>query len=672
MTLQTLQTLPALAAMALLAAAWAGTLFGSASVASEPGAAAPGAMRGYLYGEMEKDGTPAPREIMTRERDVVTLRLAGRESYGGSDEGAFAGFETDALAFELVARVARAPEGLKDPKYGVVIRESLRKDAKCVQLRYDGYEGNRCLQWFMRHERRPTDPDGGKRCFMDGTIGDADRDSDVWLKLVRRYPFVDLLWSHDGKDWKAVPYRAVYLPARCWIGLQATAGAKGLTEKAVAFDNVRYRVLDATTTPGAPEDYASHPLPKRTWRMILRQVPSCGDKGEGIEAAAFLLMPTGMDPDAIRGLFYSCGSKEILLDDGQTLRYDKGPGKRRKPVAMEAWEGVHDFEDAGYHGTMLEQEGLIRLGGTFLPRDLPAVLAALREASGFAFLENLPLVATGNSFAGGQSAQTAALYPEKTVAVAPVVIGQAGSKTNEHAVLDTPHLHIFGTKDGSHLKDAEEWIPKHRARKALWGSAPMWTLQHRQYKADAILHPYFFETLRLRLPEDFDPAQGPVALKPLAEAEGWFGLLEGWDGQAPAILPVGEKPEEAVAAAWLPNERIAKVWRAFSSNHPATAILYPAFEGFEPLMGRPQPGKINTVLKAGAPFRLLAAGPAGEDLHVEYHTARGQLEPTAIHDGNPFHVTLPGLPTWTHVLYLKVTRGETVEYTRPVLVLVAP
>ena len=76
----------------------------------------------------------------------LSLRASGRESYVGLDEGTFAGFRTEDRHFRFTARIAGTKDVPAQLKVGIVVREGLGGKERCVNLRYDGYEKNQCLQ----------------------------------------------------------------------------------------------------------------------------------------------------------------------------------------------------------------------------------------------------------------------------------------------------------------------------------------------------------------------------------------------------------------------------------------------------------------------------------------------------------------------------------------------
>lgn len=609
-------------------------------------------------------GGEADPALLTREDEALVLRGGGREAYMGTDEGSFAYLRTEAPNFTFTARIAKAPSGTPNPKYGLSVRTGHAGPDRCLALRYDGYEGNRCIQWFLRHHWAPTAHDGGRRSFLDGLERAMTATEGFWMRLQRRYPEVRLFTSPDGQAWHEVgggTYFAL-LAQDVLVGLQVTAGGDGRRPVEVAFDHV-----DFTTQPPADGQLARrsfreyHPQPP-PWQMHLIQATA--GRGEGRPAAAFLLKPKAMDPRDIRAILLTAGSKEVMAD-GQKVEWDSKDGALRKPKAMDRWQGVWEIEGMRLFEQGLAHHGLARVGGVFHAWRYPRVVEELAAFTGIAHLPNLPVVITGDSFAGGHTAQAAHAMPERTVAAAPMIIGMAGAQKATPKSLLVPHMHIYGSRDGGHLAQATKWTPVLRRQHARWANAPMWWVAHRHYKANALIYPFFLEMLRVRIPADAQPTKRPVELLTLAEEDGWLGLVETWETNFPRAVPFAEAPD-AANAVWLPTEKTARLWQAFVSYNPRTVIRFPTFDGGDDFGHANPPPWHNSVLEARKPFRFLAIGPKGEDVTIEVYAGLRKLERL---EGSPHCALLEGLAPGLHALYAITTVGEEREISRPVLVL---
>ncbi len=594
------------------------------------------------------------------------LTGGGRDTSDACFEGAFAGVETRASNFTFICRVARAPIGSPDPQYGVMIRAGLKGPEKQLNLRYDGRSAHRAWRWLMKYHVTPSSHDGSSRAYVYSYDRSVSATEGVWLKIVRRYPFVTLYTSEDGEKWTefGADYLKVMLPQKVWVGPQITGGADGKTPISMTFDRLSFTVdqgNDAAPTADVWQEY--HP-PLKPQVAYFAKVETGTSKGP---FSAYIQMPRAMDPKDIRGLVWTTGCKEMIINGGEALPWTHQDGLR-KPADMQQWEGAYMMPKTRPFNQILAHYGLVRLGGAFPVECYPQAIGRLAEVSGIRHLRNIPFCATGASAAGGASAKAANLHHEHCVAAAPTLIGMAGAKTAGRAVLRTPHLHVFGSKDGGHLEDVESWIPRLREDHALWAPTPMWRVYHRQHKSYAIVFPYFIETLRLRVPDGADYARSAPKLKTLNLQSGWYGLAESWYTSYPEVVPVRGYKGKSKGLVWQPNELTARIWQAFVSQNPRTVIHFPRFEGHNNY-GQPNPhGWKNSFLAADEPFELVASGPLGKDLKAQYYAGLSKLNVLQEH-GTPYRVTLAAPEPGLHAVYAVTEWDGRREISRPVTIM---
>lgn len=623
--------------------------------------------------------TPHAKQI---DAGTVELVATGKEAYLGSDEGTFAGIETDRSYFTFIARVASVEGDASRAKIGVCVRHDLSKHARSVHLRYDSYDKHRCLQWFMRYQRRPSDHDGSRQCFHDGIDTRFDQLQGTWLKIERRYPYVRLSASRDGKEWSRVEggYEAVLLPQKVVVGVIATQGGDGKPGARVTFDNIAFTADAANTDAGVETHDALTEFWPATgkWRFVSATVPMTDKGGKDISFNAQLLMPEKMTPRDIKGIIWSTGSKEFVLADNKPMEYVKtGPNMTlRQPKVMHTIEGSVLLDEVGPWNQWFASNGWVRVAGYFPPEHYDAAIKRLAEVSGIEKLPRLPFVSTGASFAGGYAATAGSRYPDRCVATAPVIIGQSGS--GAESAVTVPFLNIWGSRDGPHMKDFERVAGSFASRKAQFGNAPMWTLAHRQHNAWAIALPFFMDTWSLRVPADADASAGPITLKNIPYEQGWYGLVDSWTTNAPRVMRVADYQGAPENAVWLPGERTARVWQAFVSQNPRPVILFPTFDGTS-TFGGPMPGDWRvSQMKANTPFPIVAAGPTvdaqGKPIRVRWFADGQPLEakPTGEH---PYRATASGIRPGLHAIWLETYTDQDpgpIEISRPVLTLFVP
>lgn len=628
------------------------------------GAEAP-KLQGYALGSPQ----PSPDVLRVGAGGLVTLKAAGLDATGHQDDGSFAGMETDALNFTFVARVAKGVAGGRNPKYGIAVREGLAKNARVVSVRYDGWEGNRCIQWFMRYHVVGSTHHGSQRCFLDGADKRFDKTEGMWLKLVRRYPYVDVFASDDGKAWRQLAYKPVLRQPKVWVGLHAVAGGAP-ADASATFDNISFTADSGDVSVETPQTYKEYaPTGKYTiWFAKL----NAGTAASPAYTTAYVVVPHGMDPARMRALLWTPGSKELLLADGNSLPFASGPAGTpeagmRFPPDMKEREGPYVTDKLTPEHAMLAHYGILRMG-SLAPMYHEAV-KRVAELSKVPQIANLPFLSTGASGAGGGASAVARKFAPFAVATSPTLIGTAGiEEVDKHH--NIPFLFIVGSRDGGHLAQIKQAAPVCRARHALWGSAPMWMVYHHPHKQKALMYPYFVDVTAMRVPADHDFAKGPAKLNELKEEDGYLGLIDTWETSFPQAVPFKQYKGDPANAVWLPNARVARAWQAFVSFNPRTVIHFPMFEGHN-CIGQAQPyGWHNSHMAAKEPFEIVASGPVGEGLKVEFYS---DLQPLRVlkqpDKANPYRLTVEGLAPGLHVLYAITTVDGRQEISRPVTVM---
>ncbi len=602
--------------------------------------------------------------------DTYQLTGYGRDSYMQTDLGCgFAYMKTKAPSFTFQARIVKVEAKTDNTKYGLYVRENLKPTSRLLGVRHDGFRLNECLQWFFRHQPANSTHDGASRIYLDGVLKDYKLKEGFWLKVERAYPTITFYYSEDGKEWKELvsDRRFNWLEQEVFVGLMVTAGGHGKEPITVTFDNVSFKEHATEAGSQSQADFKEFRPSIGTWEMHLYQADTPAGKDT---QGGFILKPKDLPWSEIRGLYYSSGSKEVMLTGHKQMAWDSGPQKRRKPSAMREWEGVHEIDDLRYWYAYLKYHKVARLGGAFEPKYFEEVIDELAKQTGQEEIRNLPIVATGGSFAGGITASLSNQYPERFAANAPVIIGAAGWDTENEDARKCPRLYVFGEQDGPHLKDIEKVDQTIRQQGNLWGHAPQWRLHHRWWRTDQIVLPYFMRCLELRLPEKFDASKERVQLKELKEEDGWIGLHENWqspDSNYVTILPFKDATEAQRRgdASWLPDELTARIWQAFLSNRPPAVIHFPRFDGNQGFMTARPDGREIHYLEANKPWPLLASGPKGDNVKVEYFAGLKKLKVQKMIGEDPYNVILEPLEPGMHAIYLKVTVDDKPSLTHP-------
>lgn len=595
--------------------------------------------------------------------DAVEVTATGSESYFGADDGTFAYVTTDALSWTFTAHVKGKPEGTKNAKYGIAVRTGTERWNRGLLLRHDAYEGNAAVQWLFRYGVSHGTHHGFRRVMHSGVEPTMKRDEDFWLRIERDYPTFTMSYSEDGKQWRPVSasYQFNLLPTRVNVGLMVTAGGDGKTPVTAAFDQVAFdETVAEAKRDMMPDLFSDYDPPMEPWEITLAQISGEGEGRKKSEPATFFVIkPKEMKWSDVRGFFYTTSSKETVIqnDDGTLgkLDFESGEGKLRRPKGMTSWEGTYELRpDPLYR--IFEHYGLVRLGTAAPPGQVQAGIEALAKETGYPGLVNLPWVSQGMSFAGGHTAQAARLYPERTIAASPTHIGLAGWDSDDPRVLKTPHLYVVGTHDTVHLKNALEEDAAARQKGALWGVAPLWWYYHSIGHTVSVSMPFFLDVMDLRLPEKFNAADGPVTLRDIKEEDGWLALNDTIATNFPQVVKWSEASEvqRRGDSWWLPTQRVARVWQASSSDWPRTVIQFPRFDATDGWSGPPPAGTLQHQMMADEPFHILASGPVGESVKVEYYA---DLDPLKVLQTlrAPYLVQVEGMSAGVHNLYAITT-----------------
>lgn len=573
---------------------------------------------------------------------VLRITGTGRDAYLGRDEGTFVFVETDRPAFRLTVRMAEPPDAARPYKAGLMVRDSLAHSAKAVSLRHDNYEKHRCLQWFVRF--RPADVNSGHQlCFRDGTAPDLSLGAGRWLRIERDYPAFRLSTSSDGRTWAPVPgdYQPALVEQKVLAGFFLTSGP-GAGEASCGIDSLSFEPLEPSDA-GTVSRYVEYRHVDTCEALLLRvrqetfepvrRLEKWEGKTPADEHSLILVKPPAGTP--IRGLLYTTGNKE----------FDS------------ASDPNHQFWNT---------LGFARAGGYFKPKLTDKAFAVLEKEGNLPGLTNMPFVVTGGSFAGGFSGEVAWLFPEKTIASAPLTLGMPVRRhleSGERRHLDVPILSVYGSHDGAQMEGVMKLHPLISKTRALYAHAPIWWVKHANTDAYTLVRSYFQEVIRMRLPAQHDYTTGPATLATLKHEEGWYGDTTTWKTSHPRIVPVREYEGDTTPMVWLPNRKLARIWQSFVSFAPRTVILWPYSDGQEwEGSGR----GYNCMLEARKPFPILAMGPTGPGLKVEYFAGD---EPLRVLSGSGYQVVVDGLEPGYHAIYAVTTLGDLREISRPVGIL---
>jgi hypothetical protein len=131
------------------------------------------------------------------------------------------------------------------------------------------------------------------------------------------------------------------------------------------------------------------------------------------------------------------------------------------------------------------------------------------------------------------------------------------TSTINPAVLEVPVLFAAGERESPQNFDEVVNLPKkvfYRFRKegALWAFALEADANHEAADTRQLAIPYFESVFNARL------MANDTKLRPIDSAQGWLGNLT-----THQIAPISQYVGNPLEAAWLPNEKTARIWQKY-------------------------------------------------------------------------------------------------------------
>ena len=189
-----------------------------------------------------------------------------------------------------------------------------------------------------------------------------------------------------------------------------------------------------------------------------------------------------------------------------------------------------------------------------------AMLNALKyfaEESKHPELEHAPLAMWGFS-AGGQFSYSFACWkPERVISFVSVKGGRYESDPNNGA-LKVPGLFFSAEHDLQRRIDAvNELFAENIKKEPLWCLTNELNSGHEEGKTGELAFPWLREVIKQRMPQD-TALKKPIKLKELDQSLAWAG--DRITGEIAAVLDYKNDKKDS---SWLPNEKIAKLWKKF-------------------------------------------------------------------------------------------------------------
>jgi hypothetical protein len=189
-------------------------------------------------------------------------------------------------------------------------------------------------------------------------------------------------------------------------------------------------------------------------------------------------------------------------------------------------------------------------------------------------LVRVPWLPYGMSNGGQMSYSLNALAPEKSLALAINKAPYVAVALPDDAALHTPGLILAGELDQpDYVSGVRAIYFNNRPRGALWAWAEEEMTAHNTGDSYELILPFMAEIYRMRYPAAAFPQYFDVYLNPVFESSGWLTDPDSYKNGFADIAPYAAYTKDKSVAGWLPNRRLAYIFRAYASYHKPTRAV---------------------------------------------------------------------------------------------------
>lgn len=238
-------------------------------------------------------------------------------------------------------------------------------------------------------------------------------------------------------------------------------------------------------------------------------------------------------------------------------------------------------------------------------------LSAVATASGHLELNHAPWVIEGYSMGGQISYGLNTIAPEKVIAFVANKGDSYNANTASDASRKTPGILFGGETDEPSRRNAiknlynlNRVISAPQTVRSRWAWVEEEDLHHVRGLSFHLMRPFFEECIRLRYPENALPSSSSgVTLKELSLNDGWSAEWNSTTTSDDGLTPIYAYTSNTTVS-WLPNQRMAYLFRAFSSYNKGAGE--PSVTGNATIDPLPTgPNNEGSVLVSGTfPFTL--------------------------------------------------------------------
>jgi hypothetical protein len=234
-------------------------------------------------------------------------------------------------------------------------------------------------------------------------------------------------------------------------------------------------------------------------------------------------------------------------------------------------------------------------------------LAVFAQKTGRKELPKLPIVGIGHS-AGGMCTPVLLGIPKRMLTSCVSCGWIADPEKVAAADPNLPMVFTLGAiPDGfKMLPSIQQRFEPARAEGMPWCLGLQWGCAHDFGQSAALFIPWSEAIAELRLP-DRSPATGElIPLRAVSLEDGWLGDRRTIDSTFAAVCPYTEFEGDKRHAVWLPNRKVAYVWRAIQSRNPPLALMAETADGKIRLSEYNPKESHQMYVASGAEIRLSA------------------------------------------------------------------
>ena len=199
-------------------------------------------------------------------------------------------------------------------------------------------------------------------------------------------------------------------------------------------------------------------------------------------------------------------------------------------------------------------------------------LQQLAAMTGHPEIVRAPWLPFGMSNGGQMSYSLNVLAPEKVIAMALNKAPYVNNPQPDYPALSTPGLLIAGQLDDpGYVSGIHDLYFNNRPRGALWAWAEEENTAHNTANSYELILPFMAEVYGMRYLSGASPQYFDVYLYSVTEKYGWLTDPDSYKIGLADIASYASYAKDKSVAGWLPNRRIAYIFRAFASYNKATA-----------------------------------------------------------------------------------------------------